>query len=108
MDRAQKSELVSTLNDVFSKNAGSIIVVHNLGLTVAQMTDLRTYCRLAFVKPDSVVRHCDQSAVFATASGAWLEIWRSFGTCIRTHVIPLSWYSPIWAVKHEQGSTKLG
>ena len=40
MDRAQKAELVTTLNSVFS-NAGSVVVAHNLGLTVAQMTDLR-------------------------------------------------------------------
>ncbi len=41
MDRAKKSELVATLNSVFSKNAGSFVVAHNLGLTVAQITDLR-------------------------------------------------------------------
>ena len=40
MDRAQKAELVTTLNSVFS-NAGCVVVAHNLGLTVAQMTDLR-------------------------------------------------------------------
>ena len=40
MDRAQKQELVATLNTVFT-NAGSVVVTHNLGLTVAQMTDLR-------------------------------------------------------------------
>ncbi|MEM7429309.1 MAG: 50S ribosomal protein L10 [Pseudomonadota bacterium] len=41
MDRAQKTELVATLNSVFKQNTGSIIVAHNLGLTVAQITDLR-------------------------------------------------------------------
>ncbi len=40
MDRAQKSELVSTLHQVFS-NAGVVVVTHNLGLTVAQSNDLR-------------------------------------------------------------------
>ena len=40
MDRAQKKELVATLNTVFT-NAGCVVVAHNLGLTVAQMTDLR-------------------------------------------------------------------
>lgn len=40
MDRAQKAELVTTLKSVFS-NAGTVVVAHNLGLTVAQMTDLR-------------------------------------------------------------------
>lgn len=40
MDRAQKKELVATLNQVLS-NTGVIVVAHNLGLTVAQMNDLR-------------------------------------------------------------------
>ena len=40
MDRAEKSELVSSLNDVFSKT-GVVVVAHYSGLTVAQMTALR-------------------------------------------------------------------
>ncbi len=40
MDRAQKSELVTTLNQVFS-NTGVIVVTHYSGLSVAEMTDLR-------------------------------------------------------------------
>lgn len=40
MDRAQKSELVTNLHQVFS-NAGVVVVSHNLGLTVAQSNDLR-------------------------------------------------------------------
>ena len=40
MDRAQKSEMVSTLNEVFS-NTGVVVVAHYSGLTVAQMTALR-------------------------------------------------------------------
>ena len=40
MDRAQKKELVATLNSTF-KDVGTVVVTHNLGLTVAQMTDLR-------------------------------------------------------------------
>lgn len=40
MDRAQKSELVTTLNTVF-KETGVVVVTHNLGLTVPQMNDLR-------------------------------------------------------------------
>ena len=40
MDRAQKKELVATLKSTF-KDAGTVVVTHNLGLTVAQMTDLR-------------------------------------------------------------------
>jgi large subunit ribosomal protein L10 len=40
VDRAQKSEMVSTLNEVFS-NTGVVVVAHYSGLTVAQMTALR-------------------------------------------------------------------
>ncbi len=40
MDRAQKVELVTSLNQVF-QNAGVVVVAHYAGLTVKQMTELR-------------------------------------------------------------------
>ena len=40
MDRAQKAEAIETLKGVF-EGAGAVVVTHNLGLTVAEMTDLR-------------------------------------------------------------------
>jgi large subunit ribosomal protein L10 len=40
VDRAEKSEMVSTLNEVFS-NAGVVVVAHYSGLNVAEMTTLR-------------------------------------------------------------------
>lgn len=40
MDRAQKAESIETLKGVFA-GAGAVVVAHNLGLTVAEMTDLR-------------------------------------------------------------------
>jgi large subunit ribosomal protein L10 len=40
VDRAEKKELVATLNQVF-KTTGTIVVAHNLGLTVNQVNDLR-------------------------------------------------------------------
>jgi large subunit ribosomal protein L10 len=40
VDRAAKSELVASLNDVF-KNTGLVVVAHYAGMTVAQMTDYR-------------------------------------------------------------------
>ncbi|MDF1607043.1 50S ribosomal protein L10 [Hoeflea sp. YIM 152468] len=46
MDRAEKREFVAELNGVF-KNAGSVVVAHYAGLTVAQMTDLRSRMRTA-------------------------------------------------------------
>jgi large subunit ribosomal protein L10 len=41
VDRAEKREFVTGLNDVF-KSTGSVVVAHYAGLTVAQMNDLRT------------------------------------------------------------------
>ena len=46
MDRAEKRELVTGLNDAF-KSAGSVVVAHYAGITVAQMNDLRTRMRQA-------------------------------------------------------------
>lgn len=44
VDRAQKSEMVTHLHDVFS-NTGVVVVAHYSGLTVAQMTTLRSRMR---------------------------------------------------------------
>ena len=44
MDRAQKQESIETLKGVFA-DAGAVVVTHNLGLTVAEMTDLRLRLR---------------------------------------------------------------
>jgi large subunit ribosomal protein L10 len=40
MERAQKSESIEVLKGVFA-NAGAVVVTHYMGLTVAQLTDLR-------------------------------------------------------------------
>lgn len=40
MDRAQKRQLVSTLNEAW-KDAGVVVVAHYKGMTVAQMTEFR-------------------------------------------------------------------
>ena len=45
MDRAQKQEAVETLKGVFA-GAGAVVVTHYLGLTVAEMTDLRGRLRV--------------------------------------------------------------
>ena len=46
MDRAEKRELVTGLNEAFS-GAGSVVVAHYAGITVAQMNDLRSKMRVA-------------------------------------------------------------
>ena len=44
MDRAQKKEAVATLKQTFSE-ANVVVVTRNLGLTVAQSTELRNRMR---------------------------------------------------------------
>lgn len=44
MDRSQKTESVAQLNAVFNES-GVVVVTRNLGLTVAQSTDLRSKMR---------------------------------------------------------------
>jgi len=46
VDRAEKRELVTELNGAF-KSAGSVVVAHYAGITVAQMNDLRSKMRAA-------------------------------------------------------------
>lgn len=46
MERAEKRELVAELNGVFA-GAGSVVVAHYTGLTVAQLSDLRKKMRAA-------------------------------------------------------------
>ncbi|HEY3778363.1 MAG TPA: 50S ribosomal protein L10 [Rhizomicrobium sp.] len=46
MDRARKAELVGSLNGLVG-DAGSVVVAHYSGMTVAQMGDLRTRMRAA-------------------------------------------------------------
>ena len=46
MDRSQKAESVASLNAVFNE-VGVVVVTRNLGLTVAQSTQLRTKMREA-------------------------------------------------------------
>ena len=46
MERAEKREFVTGLNDVF-KSTGSVVVAHYAGITVAQMNDFRSKMRAA-------------------------------------------------------------
>lgn len=46
VDKTQKAEVVEDLNGVFA-NAGSVVVAHYTGLTVAELNDLRSRMRVA-------------------------------------------------------------
>ena len=44
MEKAKKAEVVKDLGGLFAE-AGSVVVAHYSGMTVAQMSDLRTRMR---------------------------------------------------------------
>ena len=56
MDRAQKAESIETLKGVF-EGAGAVVVTHYMGLTVAEMTDLRGRLRAEGAKLKVVKEH---------------------------------------------------
>lgn len=68
MDRAQKAESIETLKGVFA-SAGAVVVAHYLGLTVAEMTDLRGKLRKEGAKLQVVKNTLVQKAMDGSASG---------------------------------------
>ena len=62
MDRAQKAESIETLKGVFA-GAGAVVVTHYLGLTVAEMTDLRGRLRKEGAKLKVVKNRLVQKAM---------------------------------------------
>ena len=55
MDRAQKQESIEALKSVFA-DAGAVVVTHYMGLTVAEMTDLRLRLR----KEGAALQGCEE------------------------------------------------
>jgi large subunit ribosomal protein L10 len=62
MDRAQKQESIETLKGVFA-DAGAVVVTHYMGLTVAEMTDLRGRLRKEGAKLQVVKNTLAQKAL---------------------------------------------
>ena len=50
MDRAQKEKVVEELGQIF-ESSGVVVVAHYVGLTVAEMQDLRSHVRAKLVGP---------------------------------------------------------
>jgi large subunit ribosomal protein L10 len=69
MDRAQKAESIEELKGVFAES-GAVIVTHYLGLTVAEMTDLRTRLRKEGAKLKVVKNRLAQKAMDGSAGQA--------------------------------------
>ncbi|HWA64091.1 MAG TPA: 50S ribosomal protein L10 [Caulobacteraceae bacterium] len=69
MDRAQKAESIETLKGVFA-DAGAVVVTHYLGLSVAEMTDLRLRLRKEGAALKVVKNRLAQKALAAEEGGA--------------------------------------
>ena len=69
MDRAHKAESIETLKGVFA-DAGAVVVTHYLGLTVAEMTDLRGRLRKEGAALKVVKNRLAQKALNGAGEGA--------------------------------------
>ena len=69
MDRAQKAESIESLKGVFA-GAGAVVVTHYLGLTVAELTDLRGRLRKEGAALKVVKNRLAQKALNGAGEGA--------------------------------------
>ncbi len=69
MERAQKAESIETLKGVFA-DAGAVVVTHYLGLTVANMNDLRGKLREQGASLKVVKNRLAQKALNGAGEGA--------------------------------------
>src|ERR1700755_351643 len=69
MDRAQKAESIEALKGVFA-SSGAVVVTHYLGLTVAEMTDLRGRLRKEGAQIKVVKNRLAQKALDGSAGDA--------------------------------------
>ena len=69
MDRAQKAESIEALKGVFA-SSGAVVVTHYLGLTVAEMTDLRGRLRKEGAQIKVVKNRLAQKALNGAGEGA--------------------------------------
>ena len=75
MDRAEKRELVTELNDAL-KVAGSVVVAHYAGITVAQMNDLRSKMRSAGGTVKVAKNRLAKIALQGTGSEAIIDLFK--------------------------------
>ena len=75
MDRAQKAESIETLKGVFA-SSGAVVVTHYLGLTVAEMTDLRGRLRKEGAQIKVVKNRLAQKALNGSAGDAGSALFK--------------------------------
>ena len=74
MDRAEKREMVESLNDIFAQS-GSVVVARYKGMTVAQMTDLRRRMNGAGAKFKVIKNRLAKIALDNAADGAAADLF---------------------------------
>ena len=75
MDRAQKAESIEALKGVFA-SSGAVVVTHYLGLTVAEMTDLRGRLRKENAQIKVVKNRLAQKALNGSAGDAGSALFK--------------------------------
>jgi large subunit ribosomal protein L10 len=75
MDRAQKAESIEALKGVFA-DSGAVVVTHYLGLTVAEMTDLRGRLRKEGAQIKVVKNRLAQKALNGSAGDAGAALFK--------------------------------
>ena len=75
MDRAQKAESIETLKGVFA-SSGAVVVTHYLGLTVAEMTDLRLRLRKEGAQIKVVKNRLAQKALNGSVGDAGAALFK--------------------------------
>ena len=75
MDRAQKADSIEVLKGVFA-SSGAVVVTHYLGLTVAEMTDLRTRLRKEGAQIKVVKNRLAQKALDGSAGDAGTALFK--------------------------------
>jgi large subunit ribosomal protein L10 len=102
MERAEKREVVTALHDVFAKT-GVVVVAHYAGLTVAQMTKLRSEMRSAGGRVKVAKNRLVKLALEGTDAKGIADLLKG-PTCLAFSVDPVA--APKIAVKFAKANEK--
>jgi len=102
VERAQKREVVTALHDVFA-DTGVIVIAHYAGLTVAQMTQLRSDMKSAGGQVKVAKNRLAKLALEGTDAKGIADLMRG-PTCIAYSADPVA--APKIAVKFAKGNDK--
>lgn len=102
MEKAQKREVVTALHDVFAKT-GVVVVAHYAGLTVAQMTRLRSEMRSAGGQVKVAKNRLVKLALEGTDAKGIVDLLKG-PTCLAFSADPIA--APKIAVKFAKANEK--